>query len=79
MGLNNYLVRMIIYGEPYDGKLSCTVREKGFITLTQKGMIHLVHSPQPANLTYLWNFGVRRTRALVNGDCPISIAYLTYC
>ena len=39
---------------------------------------YIVDSPQPANLTYLWNFGVRRTRALVNGDCPISIAYLTY-
>lgn len=39
---------------------------------------YLVDSPEPANLSYLWNFGVRRTRALVSGDCPISIAYLTY-
>ena len=39
---------------------------------------YLVDSPQPANISYMWNFGVRRTRALVSGDCPISIAYLTY-
>jgi hypothetical protein len=37
---------------------------------------YLVDSPQPANISYLWNFGVRRTRALVRGECPISIAYL---
>lgn len=40
---------------------------------------YMVDSPQPANISYLWNFGVRRTRALVSGDSPISIAYLTYC
>ena len=39
---------------------------------------YLVDSPQPANISYLWNFGVRRMRALISGDCPISIAYLIY-
>ncbi len=39
---------------------------------------YIIDSPEPANISYLWNFGVRRTRALVSGDCPISIAYLTY-
>jgi hypothetical protein len=37
---------------------------------------YLVDSPQPTNISYLWNFGVRRKRALVSGDCPVSIAYL---
>lgn len=40
---------------------------------------YMVDSPQPANISYLWNFGVRRMRALVSGDCPISIAYLICC
>ena len=39
---------------------------------------YIIDSPEPANISYLWNFGVRRMRALVSRDCPIYIAYVAY-
>lgn len=36
---------------------------------------YVIDSPQPSNISYLWNFGVRRVRALFRGVSPNSIAY----
>ena len=36
---------------------------------------YIIDAPQPSNISYLWNFGVRRARALIKGVCPNSIVY----
>lgn len=51
-------------------KMSITSWFKG------EGNRSLVHSPQPSNISYAWNFGVRRVRAIWERVCPDSIVYL---
>ena len=36
---------------------------------------YIIDAPQPSNISYLWNFGVRRVRALFSGVRPDSIVY----
>ena len=38
---------------------------------------YLIDASQPSNISYLWNFGVRREKGVFVGICPDSIAYST--